>query len=180
EGGVELDSQEITLESLLKARIERLDSHARALLEVIAVAGRPIAQALAANAAKLPADDLGSLRVLRAQRLVKTRGGRTDDPVEAVHDRVRETVQSLLAPERLRAHHAELLAAFEADPSSAPVDALAYHAEGSGDHARAAKYAVHAADEASRALAFEQAARLYRRALRLDPLSERRVDLSMR
>jgi hypothetical protein len=181
EGGVELESHQITLEELLTTRIEHLDEAARSLLEVIALAGRPIAQALATKAAKLPADDLGSLRMLRAQRLVKTRGGRTDDPVECFHDRVRETVQALISKERQRTHHAAFLAVLEeACGVAPPIDALAYHAEGAGDHPKAAKYAVLAADEASKALAFEHAARLYRRALRLDPLSAERIDLSMR
>src|SRR5205814_8920795 len=44
-------------------------------------------------------------------------------------------------------------------------EALAHHWRGAGDGERAVRYTLQAAEHASQALAFDQAARLYRRAL---------------
>ena len=83
-----------------------LEPAARALLAVVAVAGGPIGQGVAARAADLAAVDyLAQLETLRAGQLVRISGTRRDDTVEPYHDRIRETVYERLgAGGRVRLH----------------------------------------------------------------------------
>jgi protein kinase-like protein len=59
------------------------------------------------------------------------------------------------------------------------LEALAFHAEGAGENRCAAAYLVRAAETASATLAFEHAARLYRRALKLEASLDR-AEIAMR
>ena len=76
-----------------------------------------------------------------------------------------------LSAERVRAVHAGLLAVLVAELDADP-EHLAVHAQGAGDREMAARYAAQAAAAASKAMAFERAALLYRRALELDTQDE--------
>ena len=55
------------------------------------------------------------------------------------------------------------------------LEALVVHYEGAGDRARAGEHALAAADQASRALAFDRAAQLYRTAFELDVARTRMI-----
>ncbi len=154
----------VSLDGLILARVGALSAEARRLLEIYAVAARPIPQGLAAAAAEIDAHDVGALRALRQARLVRTHGAKARDVAEAYHDRIREAVAGALDPARLRACHARLASALEASGQADP-EVLVVHLEGAGDLARAGHFAALAADRAAGALAFERAARLYRLAL---------------
>ncbi|MEP7122281.1 MAG: AAA family ATPase, partial [Byssovorax sp.] len=156
----------VSLDGLILDRIAALSAEARRLLEIYAVAARPVAQGIAAVAARLDARDPAALRALRSARLVRSQGAKALDVAEVYHDRIREAVLGGLAldPARLRAHHLALASALEAAGQADP-EVLAVHFEGAGDLARAGHFAVLAADRAASALAFERAARLYRLAL---------------
>ena len=159
----------VTFEEALRARISGLAPEGRRLLEVVAVAGRPIEQAAALAAAGIEAAGEGAaIGVLRAARLVRTRGSREGDQVETYHNRVREAVVASLAPADLAGAHGRLAAALEASGRTDP-EALELHFQVAGDLKRAARYAALAADRAAEALAFERAVDLYRLALDLDP-----------
>jgi tetratricopeptide (TPR) repeat protein len=158
------ETAQTTLEETLRARVARLEPDARCLLEVISVAGGPIAADAAVRAAGIE-DSLGTLAVLRAGRLV--RAGGTGDNLEAYHDRIRETVTRHLDAARLRACHAALAHAIEGSGRGDP-EALAIHFREAGDSAKAGVYATTAAAQAASALAFDRAARLYRLALELE------------
>ncbi len=146
-------------------RIERLPAEARRLLEVIAVAGRPTPQGVVLDADGSP-DARAALRSLRAEGLIRTEGVRDTDAVEAYHDRIREGAVAALDPVALREHHRRLAAAFEARGADAEI--LAEHHRGAGDLARAASFALAAAEEAARALAFHRAAKLYVQRIEID------------
>jgi len=157
-------SRGVSLDGLILERVGALSPEARRLLEIYAVAARPIPQGLAATAAEIEAHDVGSLRALRSARLVRTHGAKARDVAEAYHDRIREAVAGALTPARARACHARLAGALEASGQADP-EVLAVHLEGAGELARAGHFAALAADRAAGALAFERAARLYRLAL---------------
>jgi serine/threonine protein kinase len=155
----------IRLDDALFARVSALEPAARAVLSVVALAGTPLLQETAARACDIEFGALSRvLTLLRAQNLVRTSGGRRTDVVEPYHDRVREAVvERLDAPTRIRLHK-KLALALEAS-GHADLEALAVHFHGAGEVDRAASFAARAAEEASAALAFDRAARLYERSL---------------
>ncbi|MFT3766669.1 MAG: AAA family ATPase [Minicystis sp.] len=159
----------LRLTEALRARITRLDPGARQLLELVAVAGAPLAQETAAAAAKVDFAELGRrIAVLRVGNLLKTAGARRTDTIEAYHDRVREAALLGLDTEGEKAAHMRLALALEAS-HAADAEALAAHWLGAGDADKAATYATWAASQAAEALAFDRAARLYQLALDLKP-----------
>jgi serine/threonine protein kinase len=159
----------ISLDEMLWTRIERLPADERRLLEIVAIAGRPLAQTLARQAAELEADERPLVAHLRSVRLLRGTGSVESVEIETYHDRIRETVTAHLTPEMLTAHHGRLARVLEA---SGPFDAelLAFHLHQAGDRLRAGDCYARAAEQASQALAFDWAARLYRRSLELRTL----------
>ena len=157
---------DLTLDEVLRARVERLPAEARRLLEVLALHGRPLAPEVALRAAELSGDGDAALAQLRVGNLTRTRGAHGQ--VEPYHDRVRETVAAMIVPSALPRRHARLAAALEAYDAS-DAEAIAVHYRGAGDRERAGQWAQTAAKQAAEALAFDRAARLYRLALELDP-----------
>ena len=185
-GGTLSTTTHISLEQVLKRRFARLPAPARRLLEVVAIAGRPTPDELAFQASTLgPGEARPALAALMAAHLVRVRGARRGeardrdrdperdrdrdrDRVECHHDRIRETLVASLSPEAAREHHLRLAVALEACEPRDP-DALALHYAGAGDATKAPAYVEQAADRAARALAFDNAARLYRLALDMRP-----------
>jgi serine/threonine protein kinase len=168
----------VSLHEVLTARLARLTPDARRLLELIAVAGRPIAQSLVCYAAEI---DHGAqvLAVLRSEHLIRSRAAldRLDPDsarpwraehadVECFHDRIRQTVLSSLSAADIARRHAGLAAAIEAEGGE-DIDALFVHFLGAGDLDHALRFAEIAADRAEAALAFDRAAALYRKAIEL-------------
>jgi serine/threonine protein kinase len=170
----------ITLERVLRERRHQLSPSSRTLLDVVAVAGRPLPQSLALRAARLDGAAMESLGALRAGHFVRTRGPGLADAVEVYHDRIREAVLADLDDGELRDYHGRLVDALTAAGSDDP-EALAEHCLGAGRLERAAEHALRAAENAERALAFDRAARMLRLALdaRQWPEPERR-DLLIR
>jgi len=168
----------VELEEALWARVRRLETPARALLELIAVAGGPVTQDAAAWAAASDVSEFSRwVAALRVANLVRTTGARGSDAIEPYHDRVRAAVLGHLDDETRRRCHERLAAGLEAT-GQADLESLCIHWYGAGHSARATLYAARAAEQAAEAFAFERAARLYRLALELGrfaPDEERRL-----
>ncbi|RMH16496.1 MAG: serine/threonine-protein kinase PknK [Acidobacteria bacterium] len=158
----------MTLDNLIQARLARLPEAARLLLQVVAVAGQPVDLEGAQQAAGLGRDGQAAIAVLRGASLLRVRSSREREEIETYHDRIRDTVCRSLAPATLRALHLRLARALEASDRADP-ETLARHFLDAGETRRAAELAAAAADQASEALAFDRAARLYRIALDLKP-----------
>jgi hypothetical protein len=154
------------LETVLGERIGRLPDEAQQLLEVLAVAGRPLPETLVCQATALAGRERTAFGLLRYGHLVRGTGSGTAEALETFHDRIRETVLARLPPAVLRERHGQLAAALEAAHYPDP-EPLALHFHGAGDARKAGHYYVLAADQAAEALAFERAAKLYRLALDL-------------
>ncbi|MEO8603800.1 MAG: protein kinase [bacterium] len=152
--------------NLMAQRVAELPAYDRRLLELVSVAGEPIQEELVYKVAGGREDTARVLGRLRAERLL--RHAVTDDQLalDTYHDRVRETVVGLLSTDAYRSLHRELAAALEALPHPDP-QRLVEHYFRANDLARAGAHAVASAERASAALAFDQAARLYHRALQL-------------
>lgn len=153
------------LDAVLWERVQRLPDATRRLVEVVAVAGRPVrlqdAQA-AAHMTSLPPDVLTTLRTGRFVRTMRLDA--KHDEVEMFHDRIRESIVARLPKDVLRHHHAGLAVALDLAGDADP-ETLAVHLEGSGDLAAAGRHYARAADDAARVLAFGRAEALFRKAV---------------
>ncbi|SFE56953.1 Serine/threonine protein kinase [Nannocystis exedens] len=167
---------EVTLDELIEIRISRLTSTQRRLLEVLAVAGRPLAQAVAFAVAGTTAGagntGLADLHQLQAAGLVRSftaagsdlLGEQGELVLDVQHERTRDAVLIRLDGPALRELHGRLAAALERDPQTDPF-ALIEHLRAAGDTARALALARRAAgffreaDDFLRAAAFLRVAR---------------------
>jgi hypothetical protein len=163
-----LSARVTKLEEVIRSRVRRLPEGARRLLEILAVAGKPLRPAVAQHAAGSDDRELDAIALLRSRHLIRTRSAQDRDEIEPYHDRIRETVVAQLAQDVLKSHHRRLALALEGSGTTDP-EALALHFQEAGEPERAAEYSAAAAARASDALAFDRAARLYRLALELGP-----------
>lgn len=177
------DASRLGLEAMTQARVTSLSVAARELLAVLAVAGGPLPQQLAAQAATLRTQmpnleqATRALVELRAQNFVRTFGPGPEDAFETYHGRVREAVLELLPDDQRRAQHLALATVLEGHGSDP--EALAFHFARAGRADTAVTYLRQASKLAAAALAFRRAATLARQALDLlgDTEDERRAGL---
>jgi hypothetical protein len=160
------NERRLGLEEVVRARVAALPQPARDLLEMVALAGRPVTDSVAAEAADL-ADSWPRTSIeLGLQRLVRVAGPHL---LEAYHDRIREIVTGDLSVERRRRHHGRMARALERTGRADP-EQLVEHYRAAGDLARAAQLAREAGARAAAALAFDRSAAFYRLALELRSL----------
>jgi hypothetical protein len=163
----------VDLTAVLTAELAHLDPSARALLDIISIAGGPIRQQAVFEAADVPRDP-ATLDHLRRRKLIQS--ATADVHVEAYHDRVREVVLAALSDDKKRALHLALAGALERSDLAEP-DALARHYREAGDTTRALHWTLRAATHASKTLAFARAIELYRAAVPLATTREQRLDV---
>ena len=164
----ETNQERPRLEDALWSRVSALAPEDRLVLEVIALAGGPVARAVVVRAAgldRIETDKRAAL--LRVSNLVRTSVRAGSDCLEVFHDRIRQTIVSHLDGERQTELHRALALALEGTASS-DVNALAAHWHRAGDGARALHYVTLAASEADQALAFDRSVELYQLALELE------------
>ncbi len=170
-------ASDITLNDVLWKRVLRLPESARRLLEVVAVAGRPLRQidALRAAAWSYLTSSASSesfvlqpfekaVAELRAGRLIRSAGATDRDEIETYHDRIRETVVMHLSPAVLKEYHGRLANVLK-ESGQADWEQLAIHYQGADNLVEASLYFEMGAARASETLAFDRAAKLYRLAL---------------
>lgn len=97
-----------TLGEAIAARVRALPSQQRRLLQVVALADRPVPQSVALAASGLDARALPSLLGLRNASMLSGLGAGPDDVVATYHDRIRESVVQALAPAELHELHLAL------------------------------------------------------------------------
>lgn len=151
------------LDTLVAARVQALPALAREVLELVAVAGRPLERELVRHAETLGLDLRPALGLLGAQSLVcaLSAGDRVASAI--YHDGIRQAVLAGLSTATRRERHRALAAALEAESDADP-RLLVDHYEGAGDRARAGELALVSGRRAAADLAFHQAAELYARA----------------
>jgi eukaryotic-like serine/threonine-protein kinase len=156
----------VSLERMVGQRLDRLPGDARRVAEIIAVAGRPVPPSVIGTAAGVEERITEVIGLVCSRRFGRLgmRDGR--DVVEAMHDRLREAVVTVLPPATLRTHNERLATALEGRPDADP-DTIASHLLLAGLTDRAKPYACAAADQALAAHAYDRALRLYDRALSL-------------
>ncbi|MET0285355.1 MAG: AAA family ATPase [Polyangiales bacterium] len=153
-----------SLSSVLREHIAGLEGAARELLEVSALAGKPLPVSTLLKAASSSHDALDDLR---ARHLIRLDGKEQVMSLSCYHDRVRETVASQIGEELRVVHYRALAEALLDRPDEADPDLLTVCFEGSRQLPLAAHFAAVAAARAEQGMAFERAAELYRKALAL-------------
>jgi serine/threonine protein kinase len=154
----------VSLDEYTRIRVGRLPPEARALVEVVAVAGHPLPLEAAAHASGQEAIPWDSVRLLQAAHMVATRGLHGGQQVECYHDRIREAVASSVEAGARRDMHRMLAGTLEQVQDTEP-ELLALHYRECGETVRAATFARKAADQSANSLAFDRASALYRSAL---------------
>lgn len=140
-------------------RLDSLSAEERMLLEIVAIAGRPTAEAVLH---RLPGmRDVRRIQAATAhRRLTRLRTTEGVDEVEVYHDRIRAAVVEKLDPAARRHRHQMLAEALENAGVNDP-ERLAIHFAAGADAERACAYALQAAQRATAALAFNNAATFY-------------------
>ena len=156
----------ITLAIMLDERLRRMPTGARQFVDALAIAGQPINAEVVYQVAELSGDELPLVSSLRAAQFLRTGGA--EHRLELYHDRIRHTLASQLAPNKVTQIHRRLAQAIEGRGIDDP-EALFEHYLCAGERVRAATHAAVAAKKAASALAFDRAAGFYRRALELAP-----------
>ena len=158
---------ELKLDDVLWSRIVTLADDFRRLVELVSVSFGPVRQDVAAAVLGCrPAEVFRTAARLRILHLVRTSGPGAEELVEPYHDRVRDAVLARMQPPDAVAWHEALLRVLRTTRGVEP-ERLAAHLECVGDTEQAAVHLAEAADLAAAALAFDRAAGLYDRALRL-------------
>lgn len=150
----------VSLDDILRSRIERLDDDARRLLQMTAVAGRPVRPGLVIRAAGI-AGEGPPLSQLRVERLIRSRRSADDDLlIEPYHNRIRAAALAAVGDELRRELHRSFAKALEQD-GNADAEVLVEHWLGAGELAKVGLYAARAAQDAEDTLLFHRAADLY-------------------
>lgn len=170
---------EVSLEEMIHRRVQQLPEDAARLLRVAAVAAQPIPVTAATAAASLESGPTESLTYLKNAHFIRTRETDSYDEIEPYHDRIRESVVARMSDEALRVQHHRLAIALEKTGRADP-ETLLEHFRRGGEAAPAARYAQQAARQASDALAFDRAVRLFRIALSLEADEATRHQLRVR
>ena len=170
---------ELSLRSVIAARAATLREAERSLMDLLAVAGRPIELMLAVEAAKVAEGPRALFEALRDAHLARATGDGTH--VECFHDKIREALLGELSSERLRECHAALAQALSTRTDTG-AEELAVHLLAAGERELAAVQLARAADSALSELSFERGARLYTQALehgRFEPAEARRLRVAL-
>ncbi len=163
-----------TLDDALSARAALLRPNARAVLEVVCIAGAPISLDVAAQACRLDATAVTrAVASLRVATLVREAQRGRHIALEPYHDRVRESVEGRIAPEQRRDLHARIAFALEAAGEPRDPQLLLRNFKLAEVADRAARYAEEAAQRSEAAHAFDQAAELWKVALDAIPRDPR-------
>ncbi len=158
---------DVRFSDLLSQKLARLPRAERTLVEVTALAARPLAEDVVLRAAEAEGLDVRAA-LLAAERAHFVSGIQIEGRrfLEAPHDRLREEIVRLTPPSDAIAHHARIARALIAAGPHEP-ETLLPHYLGANDFERASDVALDAAQRAESALAFEQAAENYALVLRL-------------
>ncbi|HKP64276.1 MAG TPA: AAA family ATPase, partial [Polyangiales bacterium] len=168
-----------TLRDAVLRHVQGLGPGARSLLDVLAVAGRPLSVQLALDAAQTAHD---AVDVLLEERLARAANSGEQRMLECYHDKIRESAVAAPTHEALQQLHRRLAITLT-ERAAADPEHLALHWHGAGDDALAASYYEQAGDRsAGGSLAFERAAKHFELALELgqhEPVRERELRVKL-
>jgi serine/threonine protein kinase len=147
---------------MIRERARNLSSTAQQLLEALSLAGEPVSKSTLYRAVEAGIDDPArETDLLIREHLVRVTGS---SELEPFHDQVREACLTCLSPEEIVNRHSRLAELFESEEAPDP-RRLLRHYLGAGNLKAAFEAALAAAKISETALAFEQAAGFYARAI---------------
>lgn len=158
----------LQLGDVLAQRIAALDAEPRRLLDTLAIASRPLPEAIAVAASGLTGRAQPAISSLRMACLVRSRGAGDAIALETYHDRIREAVLARMTRDEQVSSHQHIAEAL-VESSRCDPQALAVHYEAAGRRDLLGIHAAAAAREAGHALAFHRAVNLFRLALDAGP-----------
>ena len=171
----------IEVEDLILARFAQLPLVARKVLELCSIAERPLTNALVGLALGDEIDELALVQMIdMLQRYHLLQPGTKLEPYHAM---TRRSVAGLMGDSVQHEHHRALIKAYRSSLFSDP-NALAHHYRAVGDRQNSGQYALYAARQTAKNLAFQQAVELYYAALHdlenspFDVLDEIRLELA--
>ena len=126
----------VNLDEVLWSRVRRLPQSARRLLEVVAVAGRPLLHAEAFQAAGVESEGPTLAATLRTSHFIRNTLAGDETVADTYHDRVREAVLAGMDRGALRGVHLAVAEVIEARlNASAPATVSSHTGRISGGHA---------------------------------------------
>ena len=165
-GGARASADGLGLDDILWKRVLALPAESRALLSVVAAAGRPVRLLHAQRAAEIDALGPRVVASLRAERLARTDGVGLLTEIATFHDRVRESIMARTARSDTARRSAALARAL-VEAGDGDTETLAALFEQAGDPGRASGYYAAAVRRAVAALAVDRAELLAGKAIAL-------------
>ncbi|HKP59405.1 MAG TPA: protein kinase [Polyangiales bacterium] len=162
----EADVRDVSVDVLVAQTSALLPAGAQKILQVLAVAGRPMQPRLVLRAAGVAQEGRALVHGLRGLNLVRTRDVGGERLLEVYHDRIRERVHGALGAEDRRAVNSALLSTLEYSGQGDP-DWLYSLALGAEQPELALRHGLVAAERANVTLAFARAVELYQACLQL-------------
>ncbi|MEQ8273686.1 MAG: protein kinase [Deltaproteobacteria bacterium] len=170
----------LSLDEVIRERIEALPAVGRRALNAVAIAVRPVSFGVLGAVIE---EDTTALvwRLLTAGSFVRAGVGASgDERIAPYHPRIRQVVERDLHEREVERFHLRLARAFE-EHQPDDVEAIAFHYARADEPEHAVRFAERAARLASEGLAFDRAAELFAVAQELDPepttsLRRRRAD----
>jgi DNA-binding CsgD family transcriptional regulator len=177
-----------SVRQVIDRRLEHISDRARRVLTAAAVIGRTFDYELLSAIMESGQEELLDCldEGVRA-RLLISEGAGHDARLSFAHELIRQSLLAQISAPRRQRLHLRVLEAIEARHGDLDerIAELAHHslrAGGAAETEKTIRYATRAAERAMAATAYEEAARLYRYALRLVPFTdtERRCEMTLR
>ncbi|MCA9658602.1 MAG: protein kinase [Myxococcales bacterium] len=163
--GADDTAAKVAFDAMIRGRVASLPEPAQNLLQVLAIAGRPLSRSVAVRAAGAGSTGRSMIPRLRAANLICERITDGDAELEIFHERIRREIVDGIPKNLLpTVHRALALALAEAGE---PPGFLATHFRAAGLRQLALRYSIEAGDSAVTELAFRRAAGFYSTALEL-------------
>jgi eukaryotic-like serine/threonine-protein kinase len=177
-GENEAGSGETPVANILNERFRSLSTPQRAVLELVSVAGAPIAEATLTRVIAREAASGREIYQLLNQRMLRKTDANGKSAIETYHDRIREAILDSLDATTRRLRHREI-----AEEMAHAVDLdhprLVEHFIGAGEPALAAEHAISAGRQARERFAFSQAAQFLMLASQLRDFLEEGASLTV-
>ena len=163
------DGAQTHFEALVAGRLATLSNTSMTLLQALSVVGQPLEEAILRRLCTAASDFDEALRMLRYKNVVRNAARGGQPALDVGHARIRDAVLDSVSDEPRQSIHRQVANALTDLFSDVEPQRLMVHLLEGGERDRGAEMALKAAKDAERALAFNDAARLYGIAIEAGP-----------